>query len=85
MPLSRDVIATLVDLIENKLAVMHIESRDDLREVVVLQHCLGELRCLGPDEITIPLTLNDLPRRGRRRKISAIMEDLRDDMQRQRA
>lgn len=85
MPLSKDVVATLVDLIENKLAVLQIGTRDDLREVVVLQHCLGELRGLGPDELSFPLTVNEIPRRGRRRKIAAIMEDMREESLRRQA
>ena len=85
MPLSKNVVTTLVDLIENKLAVMQIGDRDDLREVIVLQHCLAELRGLETGGTILTATFDDIPRRGRRRKVSAIMEDMRDEMMRQQA
>jgi hypothetical protein len=85
MALSKNVVATLVDLIQNKLSVMQIGDRDDLREVLVLQHCLTELRGLGGAEAAEPRTFEGVPRRGRRRKVSAIMEDLRDEIMRQQA
>jgi len=85
MPLSKEVITTLVDLVENKLAVMQIGDRDDLREMVVLQHCLSELRGLGPEDMILPLNPTDIPRRGRHRKLSAIMEDMRCNQTRRRA
>ncbi len=43
MMLSKETIAALVDLIENKLNMMHIGDRDDLREMVTLKRALGEL------------------------------------------
>ena len=85
MPLSKNVVTTLVDLIENKLAVMQIGDRDDLREVIVLQHCLAELRGLETGGTILTATFDDIPRRGRRRKVSAIMEDMRDELMRQQA
>ncbi|MDD5586732.1 MAG: hypothetical protein PHY92_07245 [Alphaproteobacteria bacterium] len=85
MALSKNVVDTLVDLIENKLAVMQIGDRDDLREVIVLQHCLTELRGLGATDPGEVRNIDDIPRRGRRRKVSAMMEDMRDELMRQRA
>ena len=85
MALSKNVVDTLVDLIQNKLSVMQIGDRDDLREVLVLQHCLTELRGLGATDSGETRNADDIPRRGRRRKVSAIMEDMRDELMYQRA
>jgi hypothetical protein len=83
MPLSKTVRDTLVDLIENKLAVMQIGDREDLREVIVLQHCIAELRGLSPADLGIAHSYNDIPRRGRRRKVSAMIDEMRDGMMQQ--
>lgn len=78
MPLSKEVISTLVDLVENKLAVMQVGGREDLREIIILQHCLGELRGLCGDEIGSSLKINSIPHRGRRRKLGSIIEEMRE-------
>ncbi len=85
MPLSKTVRDTLVDLIENKLAVMQVGDREDLREVIVLQHCVAELRGLTPAEMGIVHSYEDIPRRGRRRKVSDMIDDMRGEMIRQQA
>jgi hypothetical protein len=64
---------------------MQIGDRDDLREMLVLQHCLAELRGLGAAETAGTRIFESIPRRGRRRKVSAIMEDMRDEILRQQA
>jgi len=71
MMLSKETIAALVDLIENKLNMMHIGDRDDLREMVTLKRALGELHGLNPVHAAGALKgFGDIPRRGRRRKVS---------------
>ncbi len=85
MPLSKTVRDTLIDLIENKLAVMQIGDREDLRQVLVLQHCIAELRGLAPMEMGIVHNYEDIPRRGRRRKVSDMMCEMRGDFARQHA
>ena len=44
MTLTRETVEAITDLIENKLDMMHIGDRDDLREMVTLKHALSELR-----------------------------------------
>ena len=70
MTLSREAVQTLVDLIENKLAVLEIGDREDLREMVVLRRCLTELQGIEGGEAG---TSGDIPRRGRRRKVEDMM------------
>ena len=47
MILSKETTAAIVDLIENKLAMMHIADCDDLREKITMQRALSELRGAG--------------------------------------
>jgi len=70
MSLSRETVSTIVDLIENKLAMMHIADCDDLREKGLLQRALSEVRGGSGIETCV---LADIPRRGRRRKVSDIL------------
>lgn len=72
MSLSKTAAHTLMDLVENKLASLQIGGREDLREMVVLQRCLSELRRLDEVTLTSDKDDTDIPRRGRHRK----MEDL---------
>jgi hypothetical protein len=74
MLLSKCEIATLCDLIENRLAIMTVHDQDDLREKLALQHALGELR--GTDDVHAGVLNNfdEIPRRGRRRKVSGMVE-----------
>jgi hypothetical protein len=73
MMLSKESVATVSDLIENKLAIMTIDDRDDLREMVALKRALVELR--GDVEDNTLKSYGDIPRRGRRRKVSAIISE----------
>ncbi|MDP9127398.1 MAG: hypothetical protein M3N08_03940 [Pseudomonadota bacterium] len=75
MTLSKESISALSDLIENKLAMMHIGDRDDLRECVALQRALSELH--GPDEMRDRMLkkFSAIPNRGRRRKVSEMMDE----------
>ncbi len=75
MMLSKESIEALTDLIENKLMMMHIGDRDDLREVVALKRALYELRGLSPAEAGVLKGFGEIPRRGRRRKVSDIIGD----------
>jgi hypothetical protein len=68
--LTKESVAAISDLIENKLAIMTVDDRDDLREMVSLKRALLELRGNNdPIEAGVLRNFNDIPRRGRRRKI----------------
>ncbi len=71
MTLSKESAAAVSDLIENKLAIMTIDDRDDLREMVALKRALIELRGTSDDT----LSYGDIPRRGRRRKVSDMLSE----------
>jgi hypothetical protein len=70
MTLSPQSVSAISDLIENKLAIMSIDDRDDLREMVALKRALIELRGTPDDSIK---NFGDIPRRGRRKKISDML------------
>ncbi|MER2519608.1 MAG: hypothetical protein ABTQ34_02845 [Bdellovibrionales bacterium] len=73
--LSKISIETLSDLIANRLSMMTISDQNDLREKLVLERALTELRCaqdVGGFVETPPAYL-DIPRRGRRRKVREMM------------
>ena len=75
MSLSKPVVTALSDLIENRLSIMTIHDQDDLRERMVLQRALVELR--GTDSALADGVLSDfadIPRRGRRRKVGGMIE-----------
>ncbi len=72
MSLSRDTIGVLVDLIENKLSMMQIGDREELREIVTLQHSLKELQTLSKSTAE---DTQEVSRRGRRRKLSSLIEE----------
>jgi len=73
MMLSRESIIALSDLIENKLSMMHIGNRDDLRERRALELALAELQ--GDDDIrgVMLRKVTEIPQRGRHRKVSELM------------
>ncbi len=73
MMLSKDVVATLSDLIENRLAIMTISDQNDLREKLHLQRALHELRGTGI-AAGVLADFADIPRRGRRRKVAGMAE-----------
>jgi hypothetical protein len=75
--LSKETIDAIADLIENKLGMMHIGDRDDLREMVTLKRALAELRGLNPAEAGAFSSFGDIPRRGRRRKVSDMIGEQR--------
>jgi len=73
MMLSKDTVSVLVDMIENKLALIQISDRDELREVMTLQRCLSELRsAINPSN---EKSTDDIPTRGRHRKLNRMLED----------
>jgi len=71
--LSKETIDAISDLIENKLGMMHIGDRDDLREMVTLKRALAELRGQSPAEAGVLKSFGEIPRRGRRRKVSDML------------
>ena len=73
MTLSKETIAALVDLIENKLAMMHIADCDDLRERITMQRALSELKGVSMADVGMLKDFGDIPRRGRRRKVSTML------------
>ena len=74
MSLSKDTVSVLVDMIENKLAMIQISDREELREVMTLQRCLTELKdTTGPESTST--TASAIPTRGRHKKLSRMMED----------
>jgi hypothetical protein len=74
MLLSKQVIATLSDLIENRLAIMTVHDQDDLREKLNLQHALTELRGENGVPAGVLNDFSEIPRRGRRRKVGGMVE-----------
>ena len=73
MMLSKDTVTVLVDMIENKLTMMQISDRDELREVMRLQRCLAELK--DTDAEKTDALSEAIPTRGRHRKLSRMMDD----------
>ena len=63
----------LIDLIENKLHSMHIDDRDELRQMMALQRVLAELKGVDAMQAGILKDFSEIPRRGRRRKIGDIV------------
>jgi hypothetical protein len=76
MSMTKATVETLVDLVENKLAVLQIGDRDDLRQMVILQRCLSELRSLSEKEACALYDATGIPTRGRHRKMAALMEEM---------
>ena len=68
--LSPQSVSTLVDILENRISVMDITDRDDLREMTVMKRCLNELSTLtGVAMTAAEMSMLDAPRRGRRKKL----------------
>jgi hypothetical protein len=74
MLLSKQVISTLSDLIENRLSMMTIHDQDDLREKMNLQRALSELQSEGDMPAALLSDFSEIPRRGRRRKVGGMAE-----------
>lgn len=75
MRLSDPSVAAISDLISNRLAVMQVSDREDLREAVALRRALAELRGLDAVEAGILKTYHEIPRRGRRRKVGDMIAE----------
>ena len=71
MFLSNASIEVLSDLIANRLAIMSIGDQDDLREQIALKRALVELQHNGQLPTPFQQSFDDIPRRGRRRKVGA--------------
>ena len=76
MNLSHNTIDVLVDLIENKLSMMQIGDREELREIATLERSLGELRTIAQGTAEEP----KVQRRGRRRKLSSLVEEYESEV-----
>ncbi|MFA6279590.1 MAG: hypothetical protein WC612_02195 [Bdellovibrionales bacterium] len=76
MMLSKNTASVLIDMIENRLAMIQISDREELREVMTLQRCLSEINGLMTTSRE-PHAHEDetIPTRGRRRKFESLMED----------
>ena len=74
MALCKESVEALSDLIENRLAMMTIHDQDDLREKMRLQRAMTELHdAMGT--ASGRSALDDIPRRGRRRKIGVALRE----------
>lgn len=70
--LSPQSVSTLVDILENRISVMDVTDRDDLREMTVMKRCLNELASINGMPMTAQeMSMMDAPRRGRRKKLHA--------------
>jgi hypothetical protein len=78
MTLSRNTVGVLVDMIENKLAMMQIGDREELREVMTLQRCLTELQALAA---SAPAEKETTTQRGRRRKLADMIDEMSAELQ----
>ncbi len=76
MTLSKDSIEAIRDMIENRLSMMMIGDRDDLREQITLKKALTELR---GESTSVPAGVlknyMNIPRRGRHRKLSDMIDE----------
>lgn len=74
MALSRRVIETLIDLVENKLSCIEVHDHEDSREVAWLERCRLELRGLIEPgaKRTGPGTVVRLPARDKTRPPAAL-------------
>jgi hypothetical protein len=70
MTISKESLTVLTDLVEIKLSAMQVSDRDDMREMVMLQRTLSELRHVGAIQSGVLSNFAGAPRRGRRRKIA---------------
>lgn len=75
MLLSKSSIEAINDLIENRLSIMSIGDQDDLREKVILKRALSELSGENGISAGVLQNFSDIPRRGRRRKVSERLGD----------
>lgn len=70
--LSRQSVCTLVDILENRISVMEVTDRDDMRELSVMKKCLAELASIAGTSVGAMTEMDfAAPRRGRRPKLHA--------------
>ena len=67
--LSPQSVSTLVDILENRISVMDVTDRDDLREMSIMKRCLSELTSITGNGMGTAAEFADMPRRGRRKKL----------------
>ncbi len=70
--LSRDTVAVLVDLIQNRLAAKHVGDCEDFQEMVALRQGLEALQALCLER-EMPGRAGTASRRGRRPKVSTML------------
>lgn len=75
MALSKESLDTIRDMIENRLSMMMIGDRDDLREHIVLKRALTELHDTTGTSIGHLKNYAEIPRRGRHRKLSTMIDE----------
>ena len=75
MSLSKESVTAISDLIENKLGMMTVDDRDDLREMVTLKRALHELQNAAANAQGGEVKAFAIPRRGRRRKVSSMLAE----------
>lgn len=71
--LSPQSVTTLRDILENRISVMEVTDRDDMRELSVMKRCLAELAAIAGTPLVreLDFSMIDMPRRGRRRALHA--------------
>lgn len=71
--LSQQSVCTLVDILENRISVMEVTDRDDMRELSIMKKCLAELAHISGNAVSMvtEMDFSAAPRRGRRRKMHA--------------
>ncbi len=68
--LSSQSVNTIRDMVENRISVMDVTDRDDMRELMGMKRILAELAIIaGTDAIRSMDFDFEMPRRGRRRKM----------------
>lgn len=73
MMLSKESCDAVIDLIETRISIMHIGDQDDLREKIALTRALSELRGNDAVQAGVLKQFSEIPRRGRRRKVSEML------------
>lgn len=85
MRLSKNTASVLIDMIENRLAMIQISDREELREVMTLQRCLSEINGLMTTSHDCPKAEEEgIPIRGRHRKFESLMDDFTHQTQKMR-
>lgn len=68
--LSNQSVHTLMDLLQNRISVMDVTDREDLRELTIMKRCLNELAGIAGSGMAIEGDFTGIARRGRRKKVA---------------